>query len=47
MPPADAYNPDTVGNFGSIAVDDSPRGGLETSARLMISANGILVFALE
>jgi 1,4-alpha-glucan branching enzyme len=46
--PADGgYNPLAAGNPGGVTADGPPLGGLSASARIVIPANGLLVFARD
>jgi 1,4-alpha-glucan branching enzyme len=46
--PADGgYNPNTAGNAGGVTADGPPLQGCPASARIVIPANGLLVFARD
>ncbi len=47
LPPDGGYNPWTAGNSGGVTADGPPLDGCPTSARIVIPANGLLVFARD
>ena len=47
LPPDGGYNPRTAGNHGGVTADGPPLDGCPTSARIVIPANGLLVFARD
>jgi len=47
LPEDGSYNPNTAGNTGGVTVDGPPLQGCVASARIVIPANGLLVFARD